>query len=244
MSDAQNAGEAAAPAKEAPNGSKTIVTGIGALSAEWTDFSITLIKSGLIGIYLTSLLFVIGWAYADRYFELFGISISGIDRDLEGAFYIYALWALRDGWLFLLVSGVALVGTALLLRVYKFASDAWRSSAIFMIAFFVLLSFVAAFWLGQWRASGQVPGLISEDYQSFPRVMVRAKEGTVTAAFLTDKTRGEQKDCLRKLFMDRKNLYLYPGYESFREGIPPVYIMPLAEIGGIEIVKNRGLCKP
>lgn len=243
MSDAQNAGEAA-PAEKAQNASKAIATGIGALAAEWTDFSITLIKSGLIGIYLTSLLFVIGWAYADRYFELFGISISGIDRDLEGAFYIYALWALRDGWLFLLVSGVALVGIALLLHVYKSATAAWRASAIFAIAFFVLLSFVLAFWLGQWRANWQAPRLIAEDYQTFPRVMVRAKEGTVTAAFLADKTRGEQKDCLRKLYMDRKNLYLYPGYKSFRDGIPPVYVVPLTEIGGIEIVKNRGLCKP
>lgn len=243
MSEAQTGGEggvAAGAQSEPPK----VATGIGALVAEWTDFSITLIKSGLIGFYLTSLLFVIGWAYADRYFELFGISLSGIDRDLQGAFYIYALWALRDGWLFLVVAGGALVGIALLLRVYKFASPTLRASAIFAIAFFVLLSFVAAFWLGQWRASGQVPRLISEDYQTFPRVMVRAREGTVTAAFLADKTRGEQKDCLRKLYMDRKNLYLYPGYESFRDGIPPVYVVPLAEIGAIEIVKNRGLCKP
>ena len=133
MSEAQAGGEGAV-ASGAQSEPPKVATGVGALVAEWTDFSITLIKSGLIGIYLTSLLFVIGWAYADRYFELFGISLSGIDRDLEGAFYIYALWALRNGWLFLLVSGVALVGTALLLHVYRFASDAWRPSAIFMIA--------------------------------------------------------------------------------------------------------------
>lgn len=213
-------------------------------TAEWTDFSITLIKSGLIGVYLTSLLFTIGWAYADRYFALFGISLSSIDREFEGAFYVYALWALRDGWCLLLAGGVTLVSVALLFRFYMTANAAWRASAIFVIAFFVLFSFVAVFWLGQWRANWQVPQLITKDYQTFPRVMVRAKEGTVTAVFLADKTQGEQKDCLRKLYMDRKNLYLYPGYESFREGIPPVYIVPLAEVGGIEIVKNRGLCKP
>ncbi len=243
MSEAQTGGEGAA-AGGAHSEPPKAATGVGALVAEWTDFSITLIKSGLIGVYLTSLLFVIGWAYADRYFELFGISLSGIDRDLQGAFYIYALWALRDGWLFLAVAGAALVGVALLLRVFRFAAAAWQASAIFAIAFFVLLSFVAAFRLGQWRADRQAPRLISEDYQTFPRVMVRAREGTVTAAFLAGKTAGEQKDCLRKLYMDRKNLYLYPGYESFRDGIPPVYIVPLAEVGAIEIVKNRGLCKP
>lgn len=113
-----------------------------------------------------------------------------------------------------------------------------------MIAFFVLLSFVAAFWLGQWRANNQVFELISQDYQTFPRVRVLARPGTATERFLGARNQGPQKDCLRKLFMDQKTLYLYPGNESFRDGIPPVYIVPLSEIGGIEIIKNRGLCKP
>jgi hypothetical protein len=237
--------DAAVPSEDsAPEAKKTIATGIGVLAAEWTDFSITLIKSGLIGIYLTSLLFVIGWAYADRYFELFGISLSGLQRDVEGAFYIYALWALRDGWMFLAVSGAALVIIAMLLRIYAYANQVWRPTAIFVIAAFVMVSFVAAFWLGQWRASTQVPGLISEDYQSFPRVTVTARGGSETAAFLSARAAGEQTDCLRKLYMDQRNLYLYPGYESFKEGIPPVYVVPLSEIAAIEISKARGLCKP
>ena len=110
MSEAQNHGDTP-PQHELPKDRNGIATGIGALAAEWTDFSITLIKSGLIGIYLTSLLFVIGWAYADRYFEMFGISLSGIDRNVEGAFYVYALWALRDGIWFLLIAGFSLTGS-------------------------------------------------------------------------------------------------------------------------------------
>jgi hypothetical protein len=67
-----------------------------AIVISWADLSMTLIKSCVIGVYLTALLFITGWAYADRYFGLFGISFSGIDRDVSQAFYVYALWTLRD----------------------------------------------------------------------------------------------------------------------------------------------------
>jgi hypothetical protein len=244
MSEAQKSGGGAA-ADELTNQQKAkIASGIGALATEWTDFSITLIKSGLIGLYLTSILFVIGWAYADRYFELFGISLSGLQRNPDNSHYIYALWALRDGWLFLAVSGVALAIIALLLRIYAYANELWRPTAIFVIAAFVMASFVAAFWLGQWRANRQAPDLISKNYNTFPRVSVVAKANTPTAEFLAARSAGEQKDCLRKLYMDQKHIYLYPGYESFKEGIPPVYVVPLSEVAAIEISKARGLCKP
>jgi hypothetical protein len=218
----------------------------GAPASEWSDFALTLAKSGLIGLYLTSILFVIGWAYADRYFELFGISLSGLQRNLDNSYYIYALWALRDGWLFLAVSGAALAAVAALLRMYASASKVWRPTALFVIAGLVTASFVAAFWLGQWRAERQAPDLISKHYHEFPRVLVVAKAGASaqTAEFLAARTAGEQKDCLRKLFMDQKNIYLYPGYESFKEGLPPVYVVPLSEVAAIEISKARGLCKP
>ena len=64
-----------------------------------------------------------------------------------------------------------------------------------------------------------------------------------TAQFLTEKTGGTSKDCLRKLFMDRKNIYLYPGYEDTKDSLPKVYIVPLSEVASIEIIKNRGLCQ-
>lgn len=219
------------------------VSGLGPLIEDWEALSSTLLKSGLIGVYLSALLFIIGWAYADRYFELFGISLSGIDRDVEGAFYIYALWALRDGWAFLVVSIAALVLIAALLRVYAHAMPFWRPTAMFMIAGLVAVSFVGAYRLGQSRAEGQVPDLIGKHYASFPRVLVQAKPNTATAEFLSARTEGEQKDCLRKLYMDKKNLYLYPGYQSFARGIPPVYVIPLSEIAAFEISKNRELCQ-
>lgn len=220
-----------------------IEASINTIAANWTDFSMTLIKSGLIGVYLTSLLFIIGWAYADRYFDLFGVSIAGLDRDVEGAFYVYALWALRDGWLFLIVSALSLVVLAFLLAVFSFANSLLRPFAIFVIAGFVIASFAGAFWLGKWRAERQVPALVSRDYYTFPRVIVTAKQGSTSADFLAAKNAGESKDCLRKLYMDRKHIYLYPGYESTKDSMPAVFIVPLAEIAAIEIIKNRGLCR-
>lgn len=210
----------------------------------WEEFSITLVKSGLVGLYLSAILFIIGWAYADRYFELFGISLSGLERDLDGAFYVYALWALRDGWCaFAIASLSALVLIAVLLFAYARVEPFWRPTAIFVIAGIVMLSFVGAFRLGQSRANDQVPKLIAKEYQTFPRVLVQPKPGTATADFLAARTESPQKDCLRKLYMDKKNLYLYPGYESLRKGIPPVYMVPLSEIAAIEISKNRELCQ-
>ena len=213
------------------------------IAADWTDFSAMLIKSGIVGLYLTSLLFITGWAYADRYFDLFGISISGLDRDLPEAFYIYALWTLRDFGLFLLILAVALALMALLLALLSHANLLLRWVTIVIIALIIVASFAGAFRLGQWRAEAQVPELLSRDYFTFPRVIVTAKPDSATAAFLKTKNVGESKDCLRKLFMDKKNLYLYPGYESTKESIPAVFIVPLADVAAIEIIKNRGLCR-
>jgi hypothetical protein len=188
------------------------------------------------------LLFIIGWAYADTYFDVFGISTSGLDRDLAGAFYIYALWALRDGWLLLIVLLASLAVIAVLLAIFRHSSSFWQPFTIFVIAAFVAASLIFAFWLGQSRAASQVPQLLSSHYQTFRRVIVTAKKDTGTAQFLAEKNAGESKDCLRKIYMDRKHIYLYPGYEDLKGGIPPVYIVPLEEIAAIEIVRNPGLC--
>lgn len=213
------------------------------IATDWTDFGATLIKTGIVGLYLTALLFVTGWAYADRYFDLFGISMSGLDRDVPEVFYIYALWTFRDFGLFLLLLAATLAIMAFLLALFSHGNLLLRWFAIVVIAVFVVASFAGAFRLGQWRAEAQVPNLISRDYFTFPRVIVSAKPDSATAAFLKTKNAGESTDCLRKLFMDKKNIYLYAGYESTKDSIPAVFIVPLADIAGIEIIKNRGLCQ-
>jgi hypothetical protein len=209
--------------------------------ADWTGLGSALLQFGLWSAYVGALLMVTGWAYADRYFASFGLGLSAIDSDMHSAFYIYALWAIRDGGKFVCVA-LADVGSAVLLAwLWNSSPHFWRPAAALIVAVAMLLSFAGAFWLGQQRADSQIPKLIAEDYATFPRVLVHAKEGSAAAAFL--KAKNADSSCLRKLFMDKRNLYLYPGYEALRDAIPPVYIVPLSEIGAIEIIRNPGLCR-
>ena len=203
-----------------------------------------LIQSGLVTVYLASLLFVTGWAYADRYFALLGISISSVERNLEGAYYIYAIWALRDGWAFIIASIISIGIIAFLLHLFKRWGRLWCTQSIFLIAIVVIFSFLGAFELGQYRANTQVLDLLSKNYQNFPRLIIYPKKNSATANFLKSKTTQEKNTCLRKVFQDQKTLYVYPGYESFLGTIPPVYAIPMDQIAAIEIIRNKGLCKP
>jgi hypothetical protein len=169
--------------------------------------------------------------------------MSGLDRDVPEVLYIYALWTVRDFGLFLLLLAVTVAIMVFLLALFSHGNLILRLLTIVVIAVFLVASFAGAFRLGQWRAEEQVPELVSRDYYTFPRVIVNAKPDSATAAFIKAKSAGESKDCLRKLFMDKKNIYLYPGYESTKDSIPAVFIVPLSDVAAIEIIKNRGLCR-
>jgi hypothetical protein len=191
-------------------------------------------------VYVGALLTTTGWAYADRYFASFGLGLSAIDSDLHSSFAIYAIWAARDGWRFVFTALLYVVAALMLAWLWNSSPRFWRPAAGAIIALAMLLSIPGAFKLGQWRADDQVPKLMAEDYATFPRVLIHAKDGSALAAFL--KTKNADSSCLRKLFMDKRNLYLYPGYDALSDTIPPVYILPLREIAAIEVVRNPGLC--
>jgi hypothetical protein len=201
----------------------------------------TLLQFSGWSVYAGALLTITGWAYADRYFALFGLGLSAIDSDMYGAFYIYAFWALSDSWIFVLAALMYVVGALVVVWLWDSSAKFWRPAAALIIAVAMPLSIAGAFNLGQWRADEQVPRLISENYATYPRVLVHVKEGSAADASL--KSKKADSSCLRKLFMDKRNLYLYPGYEKLRNTIPPVYVVPLSEVVFVEVIRNPGLCQ-
>lgn len=202
-----------------------------------------LVEAGIVAAYLGTVLFIAGWSYRDWYFALLGLNISALDPADPNAYSIYALWVFRDQWLAVLLFGLVAavgVGGIVLLRVRIGA--AWRSTLAGAVVLMALGGVILSAWLGQLRAEAQVPAMFTESYRSFPRVVLVAKDDKATARFLSAKK--EPTTCLRKLFMDGRHVYVYPGYQSWQDRMPPIYVLPLRDLAAIEIVTNRGLCAP
>ena len=196
-----------------------------------------LVEAGLLALFLGALVFVAGWSYAERFFAELGLNLSAMDGLETESIAAYALWVFRDGWLAVLLFALAalVVGGLVLARS--------RSGGVVAIALIAVAAILGAGWLGAARASRQVPQLLADDYHAFARVAVTAEAGTTLERVLA--RLGEpDAGCLRKLFMDRRHLYAYPGYESLRGQTPEVYILPLREIAAIRIVPNLDLCEP
>lgn len=200
-----------------------------------TSLSKLMVEAGLLALFFGALVFVAGWSYAERFFAEFGVNLSALEGLEAESIATYALWVFRDGWLPILLFLVAVLFTSVLVIACN------RMGGIVVIALVAVASLVGAGWLGATRATQQVPQLLAEKYHTFVRVAVIAEPASTLDEFL-----GElgTSTCLRKIFMDRRNLYVYPGYESLREQKPDVYILPLSEIVAVQISRNPDLCQP
>jgi len=196
-----------------------------------------IVEAGLLALFLGALIFVAGWSYAERFFAELGLNLSALEGLESESVTAYALWVFRDGWLPALLFVIAALFVVVLILAQH------RTGGVIAIAFVAALALVGAGWLGAARASRQVPHLLTEGYQAFERVAVTAKEGTTLERILADLGEPEA-GCLRKLFMDRRHLYAYAGYESLRQQQPEIHILPLDEIAAIRIVPNPDLCEP
>lgn len=106
---------------------------------------------------------------------------------------------------------------------------------------------VGAAKLGSARAAHQVPLLFERDYRNFVRITVVAREGSDLQRVLAERGDLGQSTCLRKVFMDRRNLYAYAGYadpvqEDAGRPKESILIMPLSDIALVETQVNAGLC--
>lgn len=213
-------------------------------SAPLSDLAILIVEAGLLSAFLGALVFVAGWSYADRFFAELGLGLSATDGIESTSFSAFALWVFRDGWMAVLVFLVAAAFVlALALALRRTAADR-RVEAALIVAVTAVLALIGAGYLGSQRAQWQVPLLLEENYHTFPRIVVVAKPDSALSAFLTARGDLGASSCLRKVFMDRANLYTYAGYESMRERRPSIYILPLSEVAVIEVVPNPGLCTP
>lgn len=195
-------------------------------------------EAGLLALFLSVLVFVAGWTYAERYFAELGLNLSALDGLETESITAYALWVFRDGWLTVLLFVIA----ALFAAAVTFAIS-YRGGVV-AIAMLAMVALLGAGWLGAARASRQIPQLLADAPHAFVRIAVTAKAGTTLEDVLREKGDLGASTCLRKLFMDRSHLYAYPGYESLRGSKPDVYILPLDEIAAIRVIPNPALCTP
>lgn len=200
-----------------------------------------LLEAGIAAFYLSSLVFLAGWSYADRYFAELGLNISAIDGVGETGFYAYALWVFRD-WIMVLASVAALVGVSGFLLRGQFSSSLhpWIAPGLLIVA---IGSLFGAAYLGAMRATDQVDRLFTDEYRSFVRIIVHPRKETALADYLAKRPGLSKNGCLRKVFMDKRNLYAYAGYEGAQGSRRPMLIIPLSEVSVIETLTNAGLCK-
>ena len=194
--------------------------------------------------FLSALVFVAGWSYADRFFAELGLNLSALD-DLEAtSFSAFAVWVFRDGWLAVLTFLVAAAFVLLLVVTLRRTAAERRLEAALALAALGALALVGAGYLGSYRAQRQVPMLFTEAYQGFSAWWLYPRRTPRWRPFSAGRGISGASSCLRKVFMDQRNLYAYAGYESLRGPRPDVFILPLDDIAAIEVVRNPGLCTP
>lgn len=212
--------------------------------ATLADLAILIVEAGLLTAFFSAVVFVAGWSYADRFFAELGLNLSAIDGLEAASFSAFALWVFRDVWLAIMIFVLFAAFALVLVVAFRHSAADRRLEAALALAVLGAIGLVGAGYLGAMRAERQVPQLFAEHYQAFSRVVVVANTGTSLEAFLAEHGDLGASTCLRKVFMDQRNLYAYAGYESLRGWRPSIYILPLAEIGAIEVVRNPGLCTP
>jgi len=201
-----------------------------------------IVEAGLLAAFISALVFVAGWSYADRYFHGLGINISALDGLATSSFSAYALWVFRDGWLAATGFVIAgLFGLALVLMV-RLTAEGQRLAAALVTALLAALALFGAAYLGADRAEAQLKVLFSNNYATFPRITISAKDSPLSS-FLDEKGDLGSSTCLRKLFMDHRNLYAYAGYADMRTQRPRIYVIPLSGIAAMEVItSNTALC--
>lgn len=202
-----------------------------------------IIEIGAFSTYLALVVFVTGWSYGDRWFAELGLNISAIQGIQAETYSGWALWVLEDGGLGLLlvVIVMAFVGGWTVTRTVT--APRFRLIASSALAFAAVAALVVAGHLGASMATRQVPTLFAGDAPAFPRVRVVARTGSTLADFFAARGDLGASTCLRKVFMDQRNLYVYAGYKSLEGRLPNISILPLADIAVIETIRNPSLCQ-
>lgn len=202
-----------------------------------------LIEAGLFSAWLAALIFVAGWSYADRYFAELGLNPMAVEGMPEQGYWGYAFWVFRDAWFLLF----CLLPLPVLVLCWEVAARWTRTLTAPQVAALVVVvaagGLAGAGYLGASRASVQVRSMFQDHYQDFARVIVWPKKDSELAKLLAQQGEMASKGCLRKILMDRRNLYVYPGYEETRDQHPEIVIIPLSEIAAIQVVANPGLCR-
>lgn len=197
-----------------------------------------LVEAGIAALYLGALVSIAGWTFADRYFAELGLGISAIEGLETSNFSAYALWVFRDGWLSILFLAAGLLASGVLFR--HFLGPIGEGPLAGFVAIAAVLSLFGAGHLGAERASQSAAALFTEKYKTLVRVNVIAKKDSPLESYLAARPAFSENGCLRKVFMDRKHLYAYPGVNDAPR--QPILIIPLSEIALIETSIANELC--
>jgi hypothetical protein len=214
----------------------------------WPGFNELLLGSGVLAAYFGALIFVIGWSYMQSYFGTLGITYSGSGGSGYSSDYAaYAFSAIRHYLLYILIAMsllfiVAMFFVGLSLRFgLKLSSSFQAIVSIFVLSIFIVMSFAGALWVGQTYGREQIADLILNE--KFPSVILNIDKNN---PFAGDSRRLAEKECLRKVFIDSKYIYVYPAYERLlKDGIiPPIYSIALDSVSSIELSLQKKKCTP
>ena len=84
---------------------------------------------------------------------------------------------------------------------------------------------------GQWTGAASARNIAEE---KLPRVQILFKKGTSSSAIL-----GLEKHVLRKLFIDKRNIYVFSERDRKDRAIPPIYVISIDEISQIRVLQNE-----
>lgn len=200
------------------------------------------VDTGFLVTLATALLFVAGWAYAERWYWHFDLGLIGLDIPASH-FSIYGYWTLREslGWLFGLTPILVLALTFAPAALAAARVDRWpplaRFAPAFGLAALCLLLFWGAYALGGRSADRDFARIAARRFCDFPFVHLVLKGQTPLPQAL-DGLRGALADGHYRVLLQTGNLL---ALIQSNPGIPAV-LVPISEVELMRITPTMPGC--
>jgi hypothetical protein len=212
---------------------------------------------GLLAGYVATMLALSGWAWFTRYFKELGINIDALNYDVSITRIDYYMRPGAEAVRRLIVGDfspeieeiftqnrlyITIFSLSILVMIYLYVQVRTYNrriledpkyvlgfNFIYVSAFTGLIAIlgVLAVKAGEWTAADNAKRLLSE---KLPYVEISFKSNSKNPA--NEALNGKN---LKKIFMDRSNIYVYAETEA-KEGLPPIYVISLSEVSQIRLL--------
>ncbi len=201
----------------------------------------------IVGGYLGALTILAGLGYGQGYWHVFGIDTATFDSSATVSidYLSFGLWSFYDYWRWIAFLTIALM--LILFSRYLLKENVSKYVDIFLSLLFILfvlfgffLAFNGGINAGDARARSEVAETAYRDFESISITLKKTNSGEnnqVTNAL----EMLEKSNCLRKIMIDKKNIYLFRAIRSVSIAgkIPNVYIIPISELSSIRIIQDE-----